>query len=40
MEGKNNSKVSDTLKSVLKSNTMLFVLVGVMILFEILIRIT
>ena len=40
MEGKNNSKVSDTLKSVLKSNTMLFVLVGVMILFEILIRLT
>ena len=34
------SNVSDTLKAVLKSNTMLFVLVGVMILFEILIRIT
>ena len=34
------SNVSDTLKAVLKSNTMLFVLVGVMILFEVLIRIT
>ena len=37
---KKTSNVSNTLKSVLKSNTMLFVLVGVMILFEILIRIT
>ena len=36
----NKVKVSNTLKAVLKSNTMLFVLVGVMILFEILIRIT
>ena len=36
----NKTKVSNTLKAVLKSNTMLFVLVGVMILFEILIRIT
>ena len=36
----NKAKVSNTLKAVLKSNTMLFVLVGVMILFEILIRIT
>ena len=34
------SNVTDTLKAVLKSNTMLFVLVGVMILFEVLIRIT
>ena len=34
------SNVSDTIKAVLKSNTMLFVLVGVMILFEVLIRIT
>ena len=34
------SNVSDTLKAVLKSNTMLFVLVGVMILFEVLIRIS
>ena len=39
MEGK-KSNVTNTLKAVLKSNTMLFVLVGVMILFEILIRIT
>ena len=31
------SNVTDTLKAVLKSNTMLFVLVGVMVLFEILI---
>ena len=38
--GENKTKVSNTLKAVLKSNTMLFVLVGVMILFEILIRIT
>ena len=37
---KKTSNVSNTLKAVLKSNTMLFVLVGVMILFEILIRIT
>ena len=37
MEKKN--KISDSLKSVLKGNTMLFVLVGVMLLFEILIRI-
>ena len=37
---KKSANVSNTLKSVLKSNTMLFVLVGVMILFEILIRIT
>ena len=36
----NKVKVSNTLRAVLKSNTMLFVLVGVMILFEILIRIT
>ncbi len=36
----NKTKVSNTLRAVLKSNTMLFVLVGVMILFEILIRIT
>ena len=36
----NKSNVKNTLKGVLKSNTMLFVLVGVMILFEILIRIT
>ena len=34
------TNVSNTLKAVLKSNTMLFILVGVMILFEILIRIT
>ena len=34
------TNVTDTLKAVLKSNTMLFVLVGVMILFEVLIRIT
>ena len=37
---KKTSNVSNTIKAVLKSNTMLFVLVGVMILFEILIRIT
>jgi len=37
MEKKN--KMGDSLKSVLKGNTMLFVLVGVMLLFEILIRI-
>ena len=40
MGEKKSSNVSNTLKAVLKSNTMLFVLVGVMILFEILIRIT
>ena len=34
------TNISNTLKAVLKSNTMLFILVGVMILFEILIRIT
>ena len=38
--GEKKTNVSNTLKAVLKSNTMLFVLVGVMILFEILIRIT
>ncbi len=37
MEKKN--KIGDNLKSVFKGNTMLFILVGVMILFEILIRI-
>ena len=37
MEKKN--KLSDNLKSVLKGNTMIFVLVGVMLLFEVLIRI-
>ena len=36
MEKKN--KLGDNFKSVLKGNTMLFVLVGVMLLFEILIR--
>ena len=36
MEKKN--KIGDSLKSVLKGNTMIFILVGVMILFEILIR--
>ena len=36
MENKN--KIGDSLKSVLKGNTMIFILVGVMILFEILIR--
>ena len=36
MENKN--KMADSLKSVLKGNTMIFILVGVMILFEILIR--
>ena len=40
MGEKKSSNVSNTLKAVLKSNTMLFVLGGVMILFEILIRIT
>ena len=40
MSEKKASNVSNTLKAVLKSNTMLFILVGVMILFEILIRIT
>ena len=34
------TNVTNTIKAVLKSNTMLFVLVGVMILFEVLIRIT
>ena len=34
----NNNKLSNSLKSVLKGNTMIFVLVGVMLLFEILIR--
>ncbi|MBC6714341.1 multiple monosaccharide ABC transporter permease [Treponema sp. Marseille-Q3903] len=34
-----NNKISGTVKSVFKSNTMIFVLVGVMILFEVLIRI-
>ena len=38
MSEKKASNVSNTLKAVLKSNTMLFVLVGVMILFEVLIR--
>ena len=37
---KKNSNAVNTIKAVLKSNTMLFVLVGVMILFEIMIRIT
>ena len=37
MEENNNSSMFNTVKSVLKSKTMLFVLVGVMILFEILI---
>lgn len=36
MENKN--KITDNFKSVLKGNTMIFILVGVMILFEILIR--
>ena len=36
MEKKN--KIGDSLKSVLKGNTMIFILVGVMLLFEILIR--
>ena len=40
MSEKKTSNVTNTLKAVLKSNTMLFILVGVMILFEILIRIT
>ncbi len=40
MAEKKSSNAVNTVKSVLKSNTMLFVLVGVMILFEILIRIT
>ena len=38
MEEKKTSNALNTIKAVLKSNTMLFVLVGVMILFEILIR--
>lgn len=38
MEKKN--KISDSLKSVFKGNTMLVILVGVMVLFEILIRIS
>ena len=37
MENKN--KIGDSLKSVLKGNTMIFILVGVMFLFEVLIRI-
>ncbi len=37
MENKN--KIGDSLKSVLKGNTMIFILVGVMLLFEVLIRI-
>ena len=37
MEKRN--KIGDSLKSVLKGNTMIFILVGVMLLFEILIRI-
>lgn len=40
MADKKTSGVTSTLKSVLKSNTMVFVLVGVMILFEILIKST
>ena len=40
MEGKRSGSAVNSFKAVLKSNTMLFVLVGVMILFEILIRIT
>lgn len=39
MEGKKTNKATDTVLSVLKSNTMTAVLVGVMLLFEILIRI-
>lgn len=38
MENKKKSNFVDSLMSILKSNTMLFVLVGVMILFEILIK--
>ena len=38
MSEKKSSNAVSTLKAVLKSNTMLFVLVGVMILFEVLIR--
>ena len=38
MEEKKTSNALNTIKAVLKSNTMLFVLVGVMILFEVLIR--
>ena len=38
MEDKKTNKIGATLKSVLKSNTMVAVLVGVMVLFEILIR--
>ena len=34
-----NNKIGNSLKSVFKGNTMLFILVGVMVLFEILIRI-
>ncbi|BDC94291.1 putative multiple sugar transport system permease protein [Treponema bryantii] len=36
----NKARVSNKLKSVLKGNTMIFILVGVMLLFEILIRIS
>ena len=38
--GKKSGNISNSFRAVLKSNTMLFILVGVMILFEILIRIT
>ena len=38
MENKKKSNFVDSLMSILKSNTMLFVLVGVMLLFEILIK--
>ena len=38
MEEKKTSNALNTVKAVLKSNTMLFVLVGVMVLFEVLIR--
>ena len=38
MEEKKTGNALNTIKAVLKSNTMLFVLVGVMILFEVLIR--
>ena len=40
MEEKKTNKAVNTVKAVLKSNTMLFILVGVMLLFEILIRIS
>lgn len=39
MEGKKSNKITDSIMAVLKSNTMIVVLVGVMLLFEILIRI-